>query len=306
MAIYSEPNSFYQLNNPVNFGCQEPIPICLPVYEDADLHGFHLNTNDSPTATQNAGDEGSYPLVSYSYRLVSNCNEPIILSDTVKHYNQFFYVRNQVTNDWILLPFNDDDDEPNAFPGFNFQCDECFFIQIIKTVRGENPDQQSQTDRYIYTNTIVGCIGCFKKICDPCYTTLIRYRNNENAFGFNYNNQNFYNSVRLPIYLKQPQFPTVRNVFTLSNGNKKKLSSRIEKEWIVETDWMPKEWHEKLVIALEHDRVGIINTNSNLTSEVMMESSYEIEWQDYLDYPLAKAKFKLKQIPYNNVNSNCK
>lgn len=306
MSIYAEPYSFFEIDSVINFNCVEPIEMCLPIYLETDLHGFHLNTNDSPTVPPEVEDVPEYPLVSYCYRLVSKCDEPVIIVDKIKHYNQFFYFINPITEDWILLPFNDDDDEPDVIPGFNqFQCNDCFYIQIIKTVREVNPDQETEFDPYLYRNSIVGCIGCFKKICDPCYTTLINYRNNENAFGFNNNNRT-YNQIRLPFYLKQPQFPTKRNVFTLSNGMQKKLSARIEKEWIVDTEYMPKEWHEKLIIALEHDRVKITNTNSNLTNqEIMFDSNYEINWQDFLDYPTAPAKFKVKQIPYNNINSNC-
>lgn len=309
MSIYAEPNSFFQIDATINYNCVESIDMCLPVYAETDLHGFHLNTNDSPTVPPEWDDVPEYPLVSYCYRLVRDCNEPVIILDSVKHYTPFFYQYNSITNDWILFPFNDDDDETDVIPGFDeFECNQCFYIQIIKTIRNlveEANEDNGGIPQYSYSNSIVGCVGCFQRICDPCYTTLINYRNNENAFGFNNNNRS-YNQIRLPFYFKEPQFPTKRTVFTLSNGMQKKLSARMEKEWIAETDYMPKEWHEKLAIALEHDNVRVTNTNANLSNVlIMMDANYEIDWQHFLNYPTAPAKFKAKQIPYNIINSNC-
>lgn len=325
MAIYAQPNSFFQLINPVNFNCVEPINICFPIFENKDLYGMSFITNDNPIVPPESEDDPNYPLVSYCFRTVRNCSEPIINIATIKHYNQFYYY-DLKNGTWLISavkynikdePFTYNSDSFNVTPDVDFEisqynCSECFFIQIIKTVRSENPDPE--VSPYIYTNTVVACIGCFQKICDPCYTTKLFYFNNENAFGFKYSYIPYppillprlvFQTIRLPFYLKEPQFPIKRNVFTLSNGDQKKLSSRIEKEWIAETDYMPKEWHEKLVIALEHDFVAVINTNSNIDSKIIADANYEIDWPSFLNYPMAKAKFKAKQIPYNNVNTNC-
>lgn len=286
LSIQSAPNSFFQLGNPINFNCVEPIELCLPIYKDYDLYGWSLYV-------------GYGSGITYYWRLVKNCNQPVGDLDPASLIP--FHVYNYSDKVQVLTPLFYQDPSETDFGVDGFDCGECFFIQVIKF--------EHKGD--VINQDIVGCIGCFQKICDPCYTSVVQYINNENAFGFLYTNGNpntlngLYNRVRLPLYLNQPQFPVKRNVFTLSNGMQKKLSSRIEKEWNVETDYMPKEWHEKLVIALEHDHIGMQNVNSNTFSEFMNESNYEINWQAFLDYPTAPAKFKLKQIPYNNVNSNC-
>lgn len=310
MSIYSEPNSFFQLNNPVNFNCVESFDLCFEVKDINDLNNWGLTTNDNPSLD----DTCEVPVTLYGYRLVTDCNlaAPLFSSNgyptDITQFESSQLTNNifPTPNEWALKPVST---EINTFIS-NLECNQCFYIQILKTITGCNDDFPEFGTPRTYTTTIEGCIGCFRKSCEDCYTSKLEYSNNENAFGFGYVDilGAFIKSnvIRLPFYLKEPQFPTQKNVFTLSNGSKKTLSARVEKEWIVETDLMPKEWHERLVIALAHDNINVVNTNANINSSVIMEGNYEIDWLGFLNYPLAKATFKLKQIPYNNINSNCK
>jgi len=267
------------------------VPICLPVYKDSDLYGWSLSADLVADPNTGIGPK-------YYWRLVTDCNEdygPFNPED----WHAFNVYSSGETH--VLTPTNVKSPGKPVFGVDDYECGQCFYIQaLMRDVRGDVIDEQIQ-----------GCIGCFQKICDPCYTTVIQYYNNENAFGFIYvvGTPNvltgFFNRVRLSLYFKQPQFPSTRNVFSLSNGNKKILSARIQKEWICQVDYFPKEWHERLVIAINHDFIAVSNTNANLTSEIEPSADYQIEWQDYLDYPMARASFKANQIPYNNVNSNC-
>lgn len=100
----------------------------------------------------------------------------------------------------------------------------------------------------------------------------------------------FANKIRLPIHLNRPQFPVEEDVYTRANGKRIVTNATVFKELEGKTDWMPKEWHERLSIALRHDEVSI--TSQNFTGAFRISGSYEIEWQDFLDYPLAPAKFK--------------
>lgn len=307
MALFSEPNSFYQLQNYIYLNCDGPVDFCLPVLDAFDIINFKLFTNDNPAPDINNRCE--FPKTLYGYRMVKDCHLPVPSGTSLTYPAGVTQFQTNLVEDgvWAVNPpgFSEVD---NKFVD-GLACDECFYIQIIKTVTGCNEDFPEFGTPFTYTSTIAGCLGCFKKICDPCHTTLLEYYNNENAFGFYYkttgNAALISNRIRLPFYLRQPLFPTTRNVFTLSNGSKKKLSARVEKEWSAITDYMPKEWHEKLAIALEHDSVSMVNVNANINSEVMMESNYDIDWQAFLDNPLAQASFKVKQIPYNNINTNC-
>lgn len=113
----------------------------------------------------------------------------------------------------------------------------------------------------------------------------------------------FKNRIRLPFYLTRPQFTTESNVFRLANGARKTASTIIIKTFEGETDNLPKEIHERLIIALKHDDVTVEGVY--LTTGVSIEGDYEIDWNKFLDFPLAKAAFKVQVTPYNYSNDNC-
>lgn len=104
--------------------------------------------------------------------------------------------------------------------------------------------------------------------------------------------------------MTRPQFPTEENVFRLANGARKTLSATVLKTLEGETDNLPKEIHERLIIALKHD--DVIIEGRYYLGGVSMDGSYDIDWNKFLDYPLAKAAFKVQVTPFNYSNDNCK
>lgn len=313
--IIDIPNSFIKFNIPSYFySCKllnEP-NLCLPIAEVNDVR-FQILTPTSEFVN-------AFPLVpeingnAFYFRFVNTCN-------------QGFELGNRTTPPGIMdrlltAPTNIGDNNTVLFTdpsGLNlqnldaFDCGECLKIQIIKRTLIDVEFQPFPNPPVnIYSYSFQGCSNCFYKECDKCYTTTIRYRSNENSMGFFYrsiNNLNvnilsqFSNALRLRFYLKAPQFETKQTVFTLSNGNKKKLAARVEKEWSAVVDWMPQEWHERLVLATEHDQFVV--EAQQLSGNMMKEGGYEINWEDFLNYQVAQSTFKLKTIPYNNVNTNC-
>ena len=113
----------------------------------------------------------------------------------------------------------------------------------------------------------------------------------------------FVNRIRLPLYLKTPQFPTEANRFRLSNGTSKTLSVTIRKVYTLETDYMSDAMHERLVIALNHDTVNI--EGDRYIGGVSVDGEYEAPPVDFLDYPLRKATTKLQVTPFDMTNDNC-
>lgn len=114
----------------------------------------------------------------------------------------------------------------------------------------------------------------------------------------------FKNRIRLPFYLTRPQFPREANVFRRADGSTKVQSVIIKKVFEGETDNLPKEIHERLIIALSHDEVTV--EGRFLLSGVSLDGDYDIDWNKFLDYPLAKAAFKAQVTPFNYSNDNCK
>lgn len=113
----------------------------------------------------------------------------------------------------------------------------------------------------------------------------------------------FTNRVRLPFYLRAPQWPTTRNSFRKADGSIVNLSVVVEKTYQGVTDSMTKEFHEKLVIALSHDNVTI--EGQRLDSGVVLDGDYQVSWNDFLDNPIAPAQFQVKVTPFAEVNDNC-
>lgn len=113
----------------------------------------------------------------------------------------------------------------------------------------------------------------------------------------------FLNRVRLPMIFIKPQFPVERNSFRLANGVNKTLSVVVRNTYQGQTDQLPEAWHRKLVIALAHDTVNV--ENERLLSGVGLDGDYGIDWQDFLQYPIAQASFQVQVTPFDATNSNC-
>ncbi len=266
-------NSFVQIQTAlVNDTCNEKIQLCLPIYEPDDLSFQFFNSQ-----------RYTYFLYTLNY---DSFESPFISAPHVYAYGGGILILHTgiVASDWAEIP-----------------CGKCFTIKYYWT---ENLDK----DKNLLFETV-----CFERICDKCYTSKITYRCDENSFDFIYSQNisaavKYYNSIRLPFYLSKPQYPVTRSVFTKSDGSRYKLSARMQNSWILETDYMPRDWHEKLIVALESDVVIIDNINSGLPpdSQFTQEKDYKVNWNAFLGYPTAPANGELMLTPYFNVNSNCK
>lgn len=113
----------------------------------------------------------------------------------------------------------------------------------------------------------------------------------------------FTNRIRLPFQTKKAQFPSERNIFRRADGSTKVLSVVIRHTYEMKTDYLPEEWHKRLVIALSHDTVNI--ENENYIGDVSIDGDYNIEWQDFLNYPVAQATAVIQVTPFDATNSNC-
>ncbi|MEX6689216.1 hypothetical protein QTN47_17030 [Danxiaibacter flavus] len=134
------------------------------------------------------------------------------------------------------------------------------------------------------------------------FITQLRYRNNEDAFGFTYPVSTVYNRVSLPLYLKGMQPLFTKKLYRKSNGKNLVLSAQMDKQVEVTTDWMPEFYHECLSLALIHDQVEFLESNSWIG--YVIDQDYKIEWdENAVDRGLGSAK--LKTQTYNYSNDNC-
>lgn len=123
----------------------------------------------------------------------------------------------------------------------------------------------------------------------------VKYSCHEDAFGFVFgktdNDQEMYIQQTLPIRLYSPQFKQEDKVYVKRNGEQVVLFANITKEYDGETDYIPMEWHEKILMALSCDEVYINR------ERVTKSGNYEIDHDNctYSDcgIKLMRATFKV-------------
>jgi len=166
IIIISPVNSF------VRFGETAPDPLCiwgavdfcLPVFADEDVYfqfvieGTELEIDSLCTQT---GDE-------VTVALVSECNTTPLLTFSEKP-ERIRLSTTQVLYNWI-----------HGLPGFTsvVAVSACFKIQVtVEATPYGYPDE-----------SLVSCSNCLERIADDCYTSVIEYSNEDDAFGFKFCN----------------------------------------------------------------------------------------------------------------------
>ena len=162
-------------------------------------------------------------------------------------------------------------------------------------------------------NTASLCSNCFIKVDDKCFTTLVKYQNNETAFGFPYSDIGgiFDNYVRLPMWLSKPQYPKTGEYYERSNGEKVTLFARFNRQYDVVCDDMPEWWMKNLLIAISHDTVAVVPEDSSVLGNgvinVVSNNDWEIQWPDMgvSSANWGRPKFTLLETPFMEINNNC-
>lgn len=171
-------------------------------------------------------------------------------------------------------------------------CDECFELAMIIQAPGE----ESQDVTHIS--------NCIKKICDPCYSTVIEWLCDDDTYDFRYCqfDDGAANRIRLPFYLYKPQGVTDKSVYVRSDGSSQVTRSVTMQEWSGIVDYMPRDFHFALLLALESDLVFL--WSEPYTGGFRCNNSYAIDWTDESEC-VAQANFKGNTTPYDARNTNC-
>jgi hypothetical protein len=132
-------------------------------------------------------------------------------------------------------------------------------------------------------------------------TTQIAYLNEDDSFSFTYCPRSIANRIRLPLLLKEPQFPQKQTIYERRDGRRKLLSASISKEWTIETDYLPEEVHERLIIALAHDEVYM---NGKLLTKT---NDYTVDYSNILEENGVKCMKGSCKVSANltHRNGNC-
>lgn len=126
--------------------------------------------------------------------------------------------------------------------------------------------------------------------------SMLDYHCKQSAFGFPFGyDESMEEQMRLrqamPIQLYNPQYKQEDKVYTKRNGEQVVLFASITKEYEGETDYIPMDWHEKILMALSCDEVYING------ERVTKSNTYEIDHENvtYTDcgIKLMRATFKV-------------
>lgn len=171
------------------------------------------------------------------------------------------------------------------------QAGQCFQIalQVIRPVIPITMQAHaiSNVFRYIGANTN--------------YTSLLEYDSEMDEVGFTYEpSATIKNKVRLPMYFTRPTLPEDESVHRRSDGTLSVIKAVIRKQYEAVVDILPIWAIEAIRAMWIHDTV-----QDSAKGELVKEGAFEIEYLDYLNYPLGRSKFKVSVSPYVLRKNNC-
>jgi hypothetical protein len=153
---------------------------------------------------------------------------------------------------------------------------------------------------------VVGRTNKLKVVAKDTFTSLVSYRNNEDAYGFLYRAPDTINKVRLKLYLSRPQWPEKKSVYIKSDGYHKLLASFIEEQYELRTEHIPAKLHRFIKMAFAHDQVIIDCPSLDETPvEIINSDSYNPTWDADLDLTESQGKSTITVAAFGYTNSNC-
>lgn len=160
ITIISPAASFVQFG-----GAESPphcvygnVDYCLPVLEEDDVHFQFILKAETEEEADAICDAGNIIFIG----LADDCAYASTLIIFDEKPERFRISPTKILYNW-----------KHGFPGFagEIPVDGCFRVQISFSLDGED---------YNF------CSNCFQRISDGCFTSVLEYGNEENAFGFNY------------------------------------------------------------------------------------------------------------------------
>lgn len=164
LSIVSPSASFVQFSETgrITHCIFDNLNFCLPAYEDDDINfQFYIQ------GTQEEIDElcGAYG-IPVQVGIVEDCDdEDFLLEFTANLYQDYTPEMFRLSETLMLVNWS------HGLPGFTgvITPNECFNIRV-------------------QIGDLKACSNCIERISDPCFTSVVEYANEENAFGFNYCN----------------------------------------------------------------------------------------------------------------------
>lgn len=112
------------------------------------------------------------------------------------------------------------------------------------------------------------------KLLHPC-TKQITWNCDENAWGFNYSDLSFTQSLRITADLQNPRYKALsKDVYEFSNGDLKITYVSKAKEFLLKTEFLPEYIHDALQLALDSDNFFIDGIKY-----VFQDDEYSPSWE---------------------------
>lgn len=215
-------------------------------------------------------------------------------------------------DDEIKIQFTEDSDESPAIPDdfilsirdeganelfslpFDVEDTGTKFVYSVSLIPSDfSPDLCDQKVQFVVRNE-TSLIDVARSDCQDIQTTqsetvLINYRNHRNVFGLIYSDispeMDF--NLRIPAIFFHQRFPKEEEVFQLSTSMVS-ANSVVRKQRLLDVDYVPYYFHEKINLVLQHQFVSIYNR------EWVSQEGYEIIEGSRL-WPVKKGKIYLSE-----------
>lgn len=154
---------------------------------------------------------------------------------------------------------------------------------------------------------------CFEEdACSECYvlaedfddinicTQLLTWTNSDNAFGFEYENLSFTQSLRHPSELWKPTYSLDQIDHLDSAGTSTILRAQSFKVSDLDMDFMPEYEHDALRLGIRHDDFRI-----DAAQHFALPQDYDPDWGAGRDTEVATVIIPVRATTEDNVNENC-
>lgn len=170
--------------------------------------------------------------------------------------------------------------------------------------------------RYCITteaNEVIACSNLFTRVQDECYTTLFRYYNEENGFGFKYLAVDVdgetvitENTIRLYVNFRNQQPANLQeNTSRLPNGTYQRTSTIYDWQYTAQVAPLSDEQYRQLTALLKHDKVFATEYLTGIDGKITALGVPEIDYPDRIRKPTNPGTFTIIDESAGETNNNC-
>lgn len=215
--------------------------------------------------------------------------------------NSLSIAQDAVHDDFVLSIRDEDGDEIMQLPFDSFDNGNTFVYNLAFVPSETSPEICDQLVQFVIidetTGTPLAQSDCQDIRTNQPNTILSTYRNHRNIFGLVYEDQSpdLDFNLRIPAIFYHQRFPEVEETMELSESLVS-LNTTIRRQRLMNVDYVPYYFHEKIQLMLAHQFVSIINR------EWVKQEGYEIDLGNRMS-PLKMANIYLseKEFVMRNV-----